>query len=250
MCNCLKQLLLDAINDQYILVLCHHTLHYANMMPLQILNHLITTNDEIMPETLKANCNKLSANWNPNDGIEQLFTHITNAQAFTATQGAAHEIMDATTMFLILTAIQCTSMFDSLCSKWHGCPITKQTLDQFRMDFTHAWKECNCKMTAKSTSYHQANSAVTTKEKISGEKDSKKPDVCISTMEMYYCWLHGLGFNSNHMSSTCKTKKEGHKDNATIKNCMHGSTSIWANNFGHNTNCSDNNCSDTNRSSE
>jgi hypothetical protein len=42
----------------------------------------------------------------PDDGIKQLFTCITDARAFAAMQGAMYEIPDATMMFLVLTAIQ------------------------------------------------------------------------------------------------------------------------------------------------
>ena len=36
-----------------------------------------------------------------------------------------------------------------------------------------------------------------------------------------YCWTHGL---CNHISKECKNKKEGHKDDATFKNRMGGSS--------------------------
>ena len=36
----------------------------------------------------------------------------------------------------------------------------------------------------------------------------------------HYCWTHGAG---NHKSSDCRNKKEGHQDDATLKNRMGGS---------------------------
>jgi hypothetical protein len=54
-----------------------------------------------------------------------------------------------------------------------------------------------------------------------------KPDAIIDTTEIYYCWSHGLGFNLGHTSCTCHNKKNGHKDDATIRNCQGGKNSIW-----------------------
>ena len=37
----------------------------------------------------------------------------------------------------------------------------------------------------------------------------------------HYCWSHG---RCNHQSKDCRNKKEGHKDNATLKDKKGGST--------------------------
>ncbi len=39
---------------------------------------------------------------------------------------------------------------------------------------------------------------------------------------MGYCWLHGYKVHKTHTSSTCKTKKEGHKDGAARADTMGG----------------------------
>ncbi len=39
----------------------------------------------------------------------------------------------------------------------------------------------------------------------------------------YYCWTHGKTCNRNHTSSSCRTKREGHQDNATLEDRMNGS---------------------------
>ena len=39
----------------------------------------------------------------------------------------------------------------------------------------------------------------------------------------FYCWTHGAG---NHKGVDCRNKKEGHKDAATFKNKMGGSTNF------------------------
>ena len=40
-----------------------------------------------------------------------------------------------------------------------------------------------------------------------------------------YCWSHGYRVHYNHNSATCRSKKAGHKDEATRKNPMGGSES-------------------------
>jgi len=52
-------------------------------------------------------------------------------------------------------------------------------------------------------------------------KGSKKPDNRPNTS---YCWTHGYRVAPNHNSSTCRSKAEGHKDEATRSNTMGGST--------------------------
>jgi hypothetical protein len=39
---------------------------------------------------------------------------------------------------------------------------------------------------------------------------------------MYYCWLHGLGKDKQHTSSTCTFKKDGHINMATVDNMQGG----------------------------
>jgi hypothetical protein len=39
----------------------------------------------------------------------------------------------------------------------------------------------------------------------------------------HYCWSHGRTRNPNHISSNCRNKKPGHKDDATLHNRMGGS---------------------------
>ena len=38
-----------------------------------------------------------------------------------------------------------------------------------------------------------------------------------------YCWSHGITKNRRHNSKTCKRKKDGHQDDATLNNRMGGS---------------------------
>ena len=41
-----------------------------------------------------------------------------------------------------------------------------------------------------------------------------------------YCWSHGITKNLGHDSKTCRRKKEGHQDMATLNNRLNGSNEI------------------------
>ena len=40
----------------------------------------------------------------------------------------------------------------------------------------------------------------------------------------WYCWSHGRTFSEAHQSKTCRNRREGHQENATLHNKMGGST--------------------------
>jgi hypothetical protein len=43
-----------------------------------------------------------------------------------------------------------------------------------------------------------------------------------STNSNNYCWSHGHHVHKNHMSATCKARKDGHQETATKDNTMGG----------------------------
>ena len=184
----------------------------------------------LLRKSLRIIAAKFSAEWNPDDGIETIFTRITDAQKFSAAAGDDHIIPASPAMYLALTAIDNTGVFLEPCADWRKCRVAEQTLANFTADFTHAWKERNRRISAKAARY-QALLAIKEedKENISPAMSSKL-DVNVDGIKMYYCWSHGLGFNSNHTSCTCKTKKDGHCDDATILSRKGNSNMIWENN--------------------
>ena len=225
--NALKQQLLDAVDDMYVSVLRHQRLRYSQVPPHQILQHLLDHYNLITEETLEDNRNRLSDDWNPDDGMEVLYTRITTVQQFAAEAGAAHAISDATAMHLILTTLERTGMFIDACADWRKRKPAEQTLVNFKHDMDHAWKERNRRVKAKDAGYHNALSA--TAEALSADKENKpppngKPTIKVDNISMYYCWSHGLGFSSKHTGHTCNNQKDGHQPDATIKNRMGGST--------------------------
>jgi hypothetical protein len=229
-CLELKCMILATIGDKYVSTLQHPLLHYAQVIVEALLQHLTDTYSEITQEVLENNHSKISAEWNPDHGIETIFMHITDAQQFAASARDDHIIPASTAMYLALTAIDNTGVFLEPCANWRKHHLAEQMLANFTADFTHAWKECNHCISAKAAGY-QALLATKEEDKENiSPPVSSKPDVNIDGIKMYYCWSHGLGFNSNHTSCTCKTKKDGHRDNATIRSRKGGSNMIWENN--------------------
>jgi hypothetical protein len=220
-CPELKCMILAAIGDKYVSTLQHPLLRYAQVTVEALLQHLTDTYSEITQEVLENNRSKMSAEWNPDDGIETIFTRITDAQQFAAAAGDDHIILASTAMYLALTAIDNTGVFLEPCADWRKHHLAEQMLANFTADFTHAWKERNRRISAKAAGYQAQNISPAV---------SSKPDVNVNGINMYYCWSHGLGFNSNHTSCTCKTKKDGHRDDATIRSRKGGSNMIWENN--------------------
>jgi hypothetical protein len=229
-CLELKRMILAAVSDKYVSTLQHPLLRYAQVTVEALLQHLTDTYSEITQEVLENNRSKISAEWNPDDGIETIFTHITDAQQFAAAAGDDHIIPASTAMYLALTAIDNTGVFLEPCADWRKRHLAEQMLANFTADFTHAWKERNRRISAKAAGY-QALLATKEEDKENiSPAVSSKPDVNVDGIKMYYCWSHGLGFNSNHTSCTCKTKKDGHRDDATIRSRKGGSNIIWENN--------------------
>lgn len=232
--NALKHQLLDAVDDMFISVLRHQRLRYSQVSVLQLLQHLIATYNIVTAETLEDNRNRLAADWNPDDGMEMLYTRITNVQQFAAEAGPTHVISDATAMHLVLTALERSGMFTDACADWRKRAPDTQTLFNFKLDMDHAWKERTRRVKAKDAGYHDALSA--SMQALAAGKENRPPPIAtpaavVDAIPMFYCWSHGLSFSDKHTSATCNHKKDGHQDDATLKVRKGGSTLL---NVGNN----------------
>ena len=187
------------------------------------LQHLVDTYNIVIEETLEVNRSRLGAEWNPDEGMEVLYTRITTVQQFAV-------ISDATAIHLVLTALEQTGMLTDACADWRKRAPGKHTLLKFKSDMDHAWKARNRHLKAKDVGYHNTLSA--SMQALSAGKENVPPNkvttsVSVGNVLMYYCPLHGLGFSEKHTSHTCNSnKKEGHQDDATIKVRKGGSTNL------------------------
>jgi hypothetical protein len=127
-CLKLKRMILAAVGDKYVSTLQHPLLRYAQVTVEALLQHLTDTYSEITQEVLENNRSKISAEWNPDNGIETIFTRITDAQQFAAAAGDDHIIPASTAMYLALTAIDNTGVFLEPCADWCKHHLGEQTL--------------------------------------------------------------------------------------------------------------------------
>lgn len=184
-------------DDRYVSTLQHHRLCYAQVTVKALLAHLNNTYSEITPEVLEQNHSNIMAEWNPDVSIEMIFMCITTAHQFAKAASAANVISEVTTIYLALTSIKNTGVFIEPYSDWHKHPVGEQSLTNFVFDFTHAWKEHNHCIIAKTAGYQ----ALLTTQADNKENKSppalpskNKPNIVINTVEMFSCWSHSLSF--------------------------------------------------------
>jgi hypothetical protein len=96
------------------------------------------------------------------------------------------------------------------------------------------------KLTAKATGYHGANKATAVTPPAPAATTVPLPATALAagqqaaphgfssnSIELYYCWSHGVSKNSEHTSGSYNSKGEGHQDDAsTIDNRKGGINKI------------------------
>lgn len=242
----LKKQLLAAVDHKYLKQLEDDVFGYADVTPQAMLVHLQTTYGAVTQDDIEKNRNLLSAPWNPDDSIEDLWTRILHCQSYAT--AAQEPIPDAAAIRLILNVLEKTGIFTDALAVWRRKPEADHTLANFKAHFTAENKERVRVLTAQTAGFHGANAA-------SGMQPSTTPPgptptliaaatatssaslastvtsgsvLTNDTVSMYYCWSHGLGKNAAHTSATCLNKKEGHKTDATADNMKGGNNTIMS----------------------
>ena len=230
--NILKQQILAAVGEVYLLALKDDLLGFTNVTPRAMLNHLETNYGIVTPDQLVENKAKLEADWNPDDPIETLWDRIIKVQAFA--NAGNDPLTDATVVRSILAVLEKTGVFADAIRDWRKRPLNQWTIDNLKTDFNRANTERLRILTAASAGYHSANNATGTTcpecpNGANAATGQTSPHVLLGGgIKMYYCWTHGLGKNANHTSATCNNKAEGHKDDATADNMMGGNNKIMS----------------------
>ena len=125
-----------------------------------MLAHLKDTYGLLTPNEIEANCAMVSAAWNPDELIKDLWLHIRNAQ--THATGAGKLISDASAMHLTLLALESTGVFESALHDWHIKNEANKMLDNFKVHFNNENDEWLHKLTAQTAGYHGTHRAVET----------------------------------------------------------------------------------------
>ena len=220
-----KRLINNAVAPTYLRTLADDEFGYADVTCCAMLTHLQTTYGVITHDELEINRNLLSADWNPDNPMEDLWNRIHEVQRFA--EAGNDPIPDTTAVRLTLPVLEKTGVFSLATEDWRKKDDAEWTLENFKTLFTKANKERRRKLTAQSAGFHGAHAAnaattATVPPTDTATAYSMKSDGCT----MYYCWSHGLGKNRSHTSLTCNRKGEGHKDNATVTNMMGGCNTI------------------------
>jgi hypothetical protein len=218
----LKRALLTAVPEIYIKPLSHRFVAYANVTPLQILEHLEVHYGTITRADLDENEKDMKTQWNPHTHpVAHLWTQIKQAQDFAP---ATDAILEPAALRSAINNVKNTNEFDDDVKKFEARPAIQQTLANFTSDIQAAynlWERNKLKSTNQDAGYHGANAATTPTGTNNGKSTTKNTLLCD-----HYCWTHGLGYDPEHTSATCRFKATGHKDDATRHNKLGGNTNI------------------------
>ena len=200
-----------------------------------MLNHLRSEYGTMSPEELERNRSALSAPWNFDDPIEDLWAKISNIQRI-ATLGQV-PIPDITIITLTLTMIEKTGLLATTTEKFWLRPIDEWTVARFKSEFQLGNKERIRRLTAGDAGFHGAHQAAIVPPPptavaaaavtpVAAPLAASRPVVVEGRGKMYYCWTHGLSPHRNHTSLTCHRKADGHKDDATAFKMKGGNNTI------------------------
>ena len=239
----LKKQIITAVPTRYITILEDDDFGFADVTSTEMLVHLQRVYGQISADDIENNRSTLSADWNVDSPIEDLWSRIQEAQRFSVAAGPGETINDATVIRLTLVVFERTGVFDTIVEKWRDKAQDTWTMDLFKLHFEAGNKERERKLTARTAGYHGANAACV----VITDTDEPVPETAAAAMQqntatqggnirlesgklMYYCWSHGLGLNSRHTSASCQRQKEGHQVTATADNIMAGCNLIVSRN--------------------
>lgn len=212
--NGLKSQLLNAVDKIYISTLEDPQTLYQNVSISALLTHLSTTYGKVTGEDLDKNEREMEKEWSPDTPIETLWKQIEDARKFAEPD---EEIPVSKTIRVALALLRKTGLFTKDIKDWEKKAADDKTWNNLKIAFTEA-NQIRLKQPATTTAaagYNTANAATTS--------TSSEPEDSI----IKYCWTHGLYISSwgkGHCSDECTSKRDGHKDEATYKKRMNGST--------------------------
>ena len=238
--NEIKQQIISAVDRLYIEALEDEDYGFADVTISAILNHLRTTYGTITRADLETTRRSIATVWNVDDPIENLWSRLKEIRRI-ATAGE-EPLSNATVMELTFLMFEQTGVFQVACDTWRIKPAADKTYANFMEHFTEENKERLRKLTAAQAGFG-ANTAtlelppippaVTPPRQPSQAADanalasrSLMTPIQVGTVQMAYCWTHGLSTNTSHTSATCQRKADGHRDDATVTNMLGGNDRI------------------------
>jgi len=252
----MKKLILAAVDVTYVKFLVDPIFHYANVTPLQIINHLCDTYGELDEDKLNANDAALNQEWNPDTPIEDYWQHILKVRRI-ATDGQ-DPISDRTAIRTALLTFEKSGVFYQANHEWTLKPAASKTWDNLVLHYTAANKERERLLTTGQVGYHGGNAALAAlhgaiAEVTAATRESQAATAAALSATSHQplrdsvhigaaaatgslpstvkcCWTHGLFVNatsvSSHHSCDCPRPRNGHENAATMFNMMGGRNTI------------------------
>ena len=236
----LKGQLIAAVNDTYIQLLSDEIFGFANVIPRDIMIHLMVTYGLRTVEDLETNRDKVKSDWNPDTEIEHLWKRAADCKSFA--DGTALALTDEAIMNLLLVPIEKSKVLQDDVKSWRLMDPALQTWATFKTHFERANKERNRTLRTGTAGYH-ALTAATQALQITDSAPAHSANAATTVpnprgttappfadvgegIKLYYCHSCGLSPAANHTSLTCLHPKAGHQPTATIRNMMNGSTNF------------------------
>lgn len=223
----IKSAVLAVVPKQFLETLADPESYFAGVTALQMFEHLLDTYGTVTRDNLDGNEADLHSQWDPDSQpIETLWMQGTKAQNYAPAPDA---ITDNFILRSFVRNVKNTNKFDSTLKKFEELPVLQQTLAQFKTDMQRSykvWASKNLRATAAATGYSSANLAQTPAPAPPAPTTFSRYAFKVGNKNFCYCWSHGLSPIHNtteHNSSTCNNRREGHQEQATFDNQMGGS---------------------------
>ena len=134
----LRQMMLQAVDPVYTTVLEDPEMGYADVKPIDLLDHLIDEYGIISETDLENNCEKLSATWDPTEDFETLVTRIRDVQLFA--EAGKEEVTDNQALRLTIAMFERENTFEQDVDDWHRLKKLEKTMKRFKENFRAASK--------------------------------------------------------------------------------------------------------------
>jgi hypothetical protein len=222
----LRNQITDAIAPQYYSKLNKGELGIGRTSAKQLLAHLMQEYGTLTQRELNKNREELNAAWNIDKPIRELWDRITECQRVAKAGGTA--ISDVEAMFSALTVLDGTGVHSNYTSSWRQMYPLQSTweMDKFQEFFNNTEKERKERLTTKDVGYANAVMKGTTTPTTSTSTAPTNFVDAVTSKNIYYCWSHGIHGNPRHTSVTCRSRAEGHKEEATLMDIMGGCTDV------------------------
>jgi hypothetical protein len=221
--------LLVAIPEVYREDIADVDIGYANIKPLQLLDHMMTNYGKITPLDLERNMNKLGQPWDPETPVNTVFIRGSRCRKF-ATEGK-EPIQDNTYIRALVKVFRASGVMEDAIKEWDKLKEDEQTVsalkahftnaDRYRRETKHYMKDI---MEAHAVSPSPTAGSPAPTEEVADAVtltpiSPAKPDKPETNLNWGYCWSHGV---AKHTSKTCQRQKDGHIPWATMQNQQGG----------------------------